>query len=112
MEKQKLPNATVSLILGILSFIACCFSWGFGGILLSGIALYLTNKDRKTFRENPENYDNYSQVKTARVIAIIGLILGILTLLLIIGSIIALGGIDAYYEYVEEIQRQYGSGSY
>lgn len=78
MEKQKLPNATVSLILGILSFIGCCCTSGFGGVILSGIALFLVNKDKKKYIENPELYDNYSQLNTARIIAIIGLVLSLL----------------------------------
>jgi len=107
MENQKLPNATISLILGIVSFIACCFTSGFGGVLLSGIALYLANKDRKIFAANPEIYDNYSQVKTARVIAIIGLILSILIVLAFIGILIYAGSIDNFEQMMEEYSRQY-----
>ena len=92
MEQQKLPNATISLVLGIISFIACCFSSGFGGLILSGIALFLANKDKKTYNENPDQYENYSQVKTARIIAIIGLILAIIIVLIFIGAMIIFGG--------------------
>ena len=102
MEQQKLPNATISLVLGIISFICCCFSWGIGGMLLSGVALLLTKKDTKLYAENPELYSNFSQVKTARIIAIIGLILGALTLLWIIFQIIQAGGWDAYMEKPQE----------
>ncbi|MDR6302217.1 CCC motif membrane protein [Mesonia maritima] len=107
MEKQKLPNATISLILGIVSFIACCFTWGIGGILLSGISLYLANKDKKKFTETPEIYDNYSQVKTARIIAIIGLILSILTALMIIGIFIYAGSMEEFQRMMEEYSQQY-----
>ena len=102
MEQQKLPNATISLVLGIISFFCCCFSWGIGGMLLSGIALFLVKKDTKLYSENPDLYDNFSQVKTARIIAIIGLILGALTLLWIIFQIIQAGGWDAYMEKQQE----------
>lgn len=78
MEKQKLPNAMISLILGILSFIGCCCTSGFGGLILSGIALFLAKKDEKTYAENPELYENFSQVKTAKIIAIIGLVLSVI----------------------------------
>lgn len=108
MEQQKLPNATISLILGIISFIACCFSWGIGGILMSGIALFLTKKDKKLYDENPDQYDNYGQVKTAKIIAIIGLVLGILTLLMIIGMIIAFGGLAEMQEWQQEQMRNAG----
>ena len=108
MEQQKLPNATISLILGIISFIACCFSWGIGGILMSGIALFLTKKDKKLYDENPDQYDNYGQVKTAKIIAIIGLVLGILTLLMIIGMIITFGGLAEMQEWQQEQMRNAG----
>ncbi|WP_299215005.1 CCC motif membrane protein [uncultured Dokdonia sp.] len=108
MEQQKLPNATISLILGIISFIACCFSWGIGGILLSGIALFLAKKDKKLYEENPDNYENYGQVKTARIIAIIGLILGILTLLMIVGMLVAFGGLAEMQEWQQEQLRGAG----
>lgn len=79
MEQQKLPNALISIILGITSFIGCCCTSGFGGIVLSGIALFLAKKDEKKYLDNPENYTNYGQVKTAKIIAIIGLVLGVIT---------------------------------
>ena len=51
MENQKLPNATISLVLAILSLIGCCCTSGIGGVILSGIALFLTNKDEKTYAD-------------------------------------------------------------
>lgn len=108
MEQQKLPNATISLVLGIISFIACCFSSGFGGVVLSGIALFLANKDKKTYNENPDQYENYSQVKTARIIAIIGLILAIIIVLIFIGAMIAFGGYEGYQQWAEEKMREAG----
>ena len=99
MEKQKLPNATVGLILGILSFIGCCCSSGFGGVLLSGIALFLINKDKKKYIENPELYDNYGQLNTARIISIIGLVLS----LIIVGVYIYLQATGQY----DDMQNEY-----
>lgn len=108
MEQQKLPNATISLILGIISFIACCFSWGIGGVLLSGIALFLTKKDKNTYDENPDNYDNYGQVKTAKIIALIGLILAVLYLIMVIVLLITFGGLQGLQEWQEEQLRNAG----
>ena len=101
MEKQKLPNATISLILGILSFIGCCCTSGFGGLLLAGIALFLTNKDEKVYAQNPDLYENFSQVKTAKVIAIIGLVLSIIT----VGLFIYLQATGQYDEMMQEYMR-------
>ena len=99
MEKQKLPNATISLVLAILSFIGCCCTSGIGGVILSGIALFLIRKDEKKYAENPDLYENFSQVKTAKIIAIISLVLSVI----VIGIYIYLVSTDQY----EEMMSQY-----
>ena len=99
---------TISIVLGIFSFICCCFSGGVGGILLSGIALFLVNKDTKLFSQNPEGYSNFSTLKTAKIVAIIGLVIGVLTLLWTIYSVMQMGGWEAYTEQVKELMEQYG----
>ncbi|SRR5690554_1854562 len=109
MIQKKLPNATLSLILGIISFIACCLTSGFGGLILSGIALVLTNKDIKRYNAAPEEYINYKEVKSARTIAIIGLVLAIVIVLITIVALITFGGVEGYKEYMEELMREYES---
>ncbi len=104
MEQQKLPNATISLILGIISYIACCFSMGFGGLLLSGIALYLANKDLKSAQPDPDLYDNYSTVKTAKIIAIVGLVLAGIYAIIGVVFIIIFGSLDALQDWAEGMQ--------
>ena len=108
MEKQKLPNAMISLILGILSFIGCCCTSGFGGLILSGIALFLARKDEKTYAENPELYENFSQVKTAKIIAIIGLVLSVFIIAIFV-YMKSTGQYDAlmenYMKAIEEMQQ-------
>lgn len=101
MEKQKLPNAMISLILGILSFIGCCCTSGFGGVILSGIALFLAKKDEKKYAENPELYENFNQVKTAKLIAIIGLVLSII----IVGIFIYMKSTGQYDELMENYMK-------
>ena len=108
MEPQKLPNVTIALVLGIISYLCCCFSAGLGGIVLSGIALFLVSKDERLYKQNPENYSNFSQLKTAKIVAIIGLVLGVLTLIWTIYSVMQMGGWDAYMEQTKEILEQYG----
>ena len=108
MDQQKLPNATISLVLGIVSFIGCCCTSGFGGVILSGIALFLAKKDEKKYAENPEAFSNYSQVKTAKIIAIIGMILGLIIVAVFI-YMKASGQYDSfmenYMEMIEEIKQ-------
>lgn len=109
MEQQKLPNATISLVLGILSFIGCCCTSGFGGLVLGGIALFLVKKDEKLYAQNPELYSNFSQVKTAKIIAIIGLVLSVIIVAVYL-YLISTGQYDAmleqYMETLEEMQQQ------
>ncbi len=109
MEQQKLPNVTIALVLGILSFLCCCFSSGIGGLIMSGIALILIRKDEKTYQEAPENYSNFGQLKTAKIIAIIGLVLGVLSLIYTIYTINQLGGWEGYMEKVNEMMEQFGA---
>ncbi len=74
MEKQKLPNATAVLVLGILSIITCC-CYGIIGLVLGIVALVLAKKDNELYNANPELYANYSNLKTGRILAIIGIVL-------------------------------------
>lgn len=108
MEQQKLPNVTISLVLGIVSFFCCCLSMGIGGLIMSGIAFFLVKKDEKTYQENPELYSNYSTLKTSKIIAIIGLALAIISLLWSIYSIVEAGGWEGMMEKQREMYEQMG----
>lgn len=106
MENRKLPNATVVLVLSILS-ILFCWCYGILGLIFSSIALILANKDMKLYRENPQNYDNYGNLKAGRIIAIIGLILAILVILMFV-AVLALIGFENLGdpEKVQDILRE------
>ena len=108
MDQQKLPNVTIAIVLGILSYICCCFSAGIGGLLFSGIAFYLVRKDEKLYMENPEGFSNFGSLKTAKIIAIIGLVLGAIALIMVIVQIATAGGWEAYMEQQKEIYEQFG----
>jgi len=75
---------------------------------MSGIALFLVNKDAKLYAENPEDYSNYSTLKTTKIIAIIGIVLGVLALIMVIFQIVAIGGWEAYMEQNQEMLEQLG----
>ncbi|QWX84530.1 DUF4190 domain-containing protein [Cellulophaga sp. HaHaR_3_176] len=109
MEQQKLPNVTIALVLSIVSFLCCCFSMGIGGIILSGIALFLISKDTKLYNQNPQEYSNFSALKTAKIVAIIGLVLAIGSLLWTSYSIIQMGGWDAYMEQFNIMMEQFNN---
>ena len=63
-----LPNATVILVLGILSIVIC---------LITGIiALIMAKKEMALYEANPGMYSaaSYNNVKTGRICAIIGIV--------------------------------------
>ena len=103
MEQQKLPNATISLVLAIISFLGCC-CFGIGGIIPSAIALYLANKDKKKYEENPELYSNYKQVNTARTVAIIALVISSVWLIYTAVNFFFFGGVEAYETAIEQFK--------
>ena len=80
MEKQKLPNSTAILVLGILSILTCC-CWGIIGLTVGIVALILAKKDLILYNENPEQYEGIANINTGRVLAIIGIILSSIYLL-------------------------------
>lgn len=106
MEQQKLPNATTALILGIVSFICCCFSNGIGGVIMAGIALFLTKKDTSTYNENPELYTNFGTVKTAKIISWISMVISLIIVGILVFQIIEAGGIQAWFEQSQQRQQE------
>ncbi len=77
MEKQKLPNGTLILILGIISIITCC-CYGIIGLICGIIAIVLASSATKTYQLNPELYTGYGNVKAGKIMAIIGIILNVI----------------------------------
>jgi hypothetical protein len=80
MEKQKLPNSTAILVLGILSILTCC-CWGIIGLSLGIVALILAKKDLVLYYEKPEQYEGIANINTGRILAIIGIVLSSIYLL-------------------------------
>lgn len=94
--QQPLPNATVVLILSILSIPTCC-CYGIVGLALGITAFILANKDKALYESNPSMYTtgSYSNINTGRVIAIIGMVLGAIYLLFSIFWIAMYGFMDS-----------------
>jgi uncharacterized membrane protein len=72
---QDLPNATTTLVLGILS-IVICFVCGI-------IAYVISNKDLAMYKANPELYteSSYKNIKIGRVCSLIGIVLQVVGLI-------------------------------
>ncbi|MES2589375.1 MAG: CCC motif membrane protein [Bacteroidota bacterium] len=81
---KTLPNATGSLVLGIIS-IATCWLYGIPGIICGIIAIVLHSKDKRVYNEDPVAYQqSFKNSKAGFVCGIIGLSLSLLFLIYII----------------------------
>lgn len=92
MQQQSLPNATISLVLGILSIPGCC-CYGILGLVLGIVAWVLSSGDIKKYHLSPNLYttSSFKNAKAAKVCGIIGAILGGIYLLLTIAAIAIFG---------------------
>jgi hypothetical protein len=80
-QPANLPNATATLVLGILSIVVC--------FICGIIALVISNKDLNLYKANPELYSttSYNNIKAGRICAIIGLALQVIGLIIYIAFI-------------------------
>mgnify|MGYP003556217230 FL=1 len=88
-NNAQLPNATATLVLGILSIVVC-FMCGI-------IALVISNKDIAMYKANPDLYSaaSYNNIKAGRICALIGIILqvlGIIVYIIFIAFCISMAG--------------------
>jgi uncharacterized membrane protein len=92
MPQQSLPNATIALVLGILSIPGCC-CYGILGLILGIIAWVLAKSDINKFYLHPGVYSDssFKNAKAGKVCGIIGAILGALYLIVMIIIIATMG---------------------
>ena len=90
MERQKLPNATTSLVLGILSIVTC-ICYGIIGLPLGIIALVLGNKALKENKENPGIFSGVGNASAGKITGIIGIILNTIYILVIVWILYKIG---------------------
>jgi hypothetical protein len=88
-NSAQLPNATATLVLGILSIVVC--------FICGIIALVISNKDIALYKANPELYSaaSYNNIKAGRICALIGIILqvlGIIVYIIFIAFFISMAG--------------------
>ena len=105
MEKQRLPNATLIIVFGIVSIVTfCCF--GIFGLIFGLIALVMANSAIRKYKQEPELWSGYENVKVGRILAIIGIAINLLYLARII-YVIATLGFDNIWEMQQEIMEQW-----
>lgn len=94
VPQQPLPNATASLVLGIISIVGM-FCYGIVGLVCGIIGLVLANKDKDLYELEPERYaaTSYNSSNAGRICSIIGIVLSSLVLLFIIIYLIIVGSI-------------------
>jgi len=105
VQKLNLPNATVVLVLGIVS-IAIGWCFGIIGIALATIGLVLSNKDKLLYQQSPDTYSaaSYKNLETGRTCSIIGLIVSAVCFIIeiitfvIIGA--AIGGFLHWFDWL------------
>jgi hypothetical protein len=90
MERQNLPNATTSLVLGILSLVTC-ICYGVIGLPLGIVAFVLGNKALKEFHENPENYKGSGNASAGKILGIIGTVVNLIYILVIVYILYKIG---------------------
>lgn len=90
--QQELPNAVAILVLGITS-IVLCVCYGFIGLACGIVALVLSNKALRLYKQAPESYTraSYNNVNAGRICAIIGTILSSIYLIFVIIYFVFLG---------------------
>ncbi len=94
--KEKLPNSTTVLVLGICSIVLGCF---FIGLILGIIGLVLSGKDKQMYKSNPELYDGYGALNAGRIMSIIGIVFGALYTIyyIVIGVILSSAAFSLYW---------------
>jgi uncharacterized membrane protein len=93
--QQVLPNASATLVLGILSIVFSCCT-GIIGIILGIIALAISAKSVKLYKENPEKWSGYSNLNAGRITAIIGLCLSCVYIVWVVIYVFFIIGITAF----------------
>lgn len=85
----ELPNATATLVLGILSIVGC-FLYSLPGLICGIIALAIHQRDKKLYESAPDRYaTSYKNAKAGFVCAIIGVVLSGLYMMVFILAIVA-----------------------
>ena len=112
-----LPNATTSLVLGIIAIVfnfCCCVLVVplIFGIILGVIGLMLSINALKLFADNPENYTivSYNNAKAAKICSIIGLALGVIFVIYFIVQFSRMTA--AEWETIKEIIQEVKDGTF
>lgn len=90
MDKQRLPYATTSLILGIISIVTC-ICYGVIGLPLGIVAYMLGRKALRIYHEAPEQFRKEGNAAAGKILGAIGIVLNFIYLVLVIWIIYKVG---------------------
>jgi uncharacterized membrane protein len=99
MKNKKLPNATLTLVFGLLS-IMTCWILGFVGLIFGIVAFVISKKDMAALKENPKDYANTSNILIGRVLAAIGIALSTIYLgfIVFVYTVIGIDNVDEWQQ--------------
>jgi hypothetical protein len=87
-EKETLPNAVATLVLGICSIVFGCL---FIGLVLGIVGLAISGSSVKLNAQDPNKYNGYQMLNAGRIMSIIGIILGAIYVLYYIVVVVIIG---------------------
>jgi M penetrans paralogue family 26 len=99
MENKRLPNATLTIIFGLLS-IMTCFLFGIVGLIFGIVTLVVSKKDLALLKENPKLYSNSSTIIMGRVLAVIGITISTIYLgfIIFVYTVVGIENVDAWQQ--------------
>jgi M penetrans paralogue family 26 len=99
MENKRLPNATLTIIFGLLS-IMTCFLFGIVGLIFGIVTLVVSKKDLALLKENPKLYSNGSTIIMGRVLAVIGITISTIYLgfIIFVYTVVGIENVDAWQQ--------------
>jgi len=97
-NKQPLPNAVASLILGICSLLFGCV---IVGLILGIIGVAISGGSKRLYMQNPAQYSGYGMLNAGRIMSIIGIILGALMVIWTIVWVAILG--NGMFEWMDAV---------
>lgn len=100
-ERRQAPNATSSLVLGILSILF----HGFLSLVFSIVGLILSKQGLREYYRDPDAYDGYGSLNAGRILSILGLIKSILVVAAVVVILAIFGKVlfTAGSEILEEL---------
>ena len=100
-KQTPLPNASGTLVLGILSLVLGC---GILGLILGIIGLVISKEAKQMYDNDPDAYTGYGTLNAGRVLCIIGIVIGGISLLVLLLWILGIATLVGTFAGLESIR--------